>query len=179
MRSPRTTRVCVAALLCATAALATAGTASAAPVSCGTPAPCRAHEQRSAKFYAHAPSTTSPDDVRTAGVVPVGPATALRTATGQAIVDHTEWLPDPKGPRLAVFPTEYGRRQAPASERLNAWNEVVKLAPAANHTNMRDQFLCHYDFARISEPDKPSWNLEQWRPDVGYTRTVLARCNPT
>ncbi|GAA4534279.1 DUF2599 domain-containing protein [Amycolatopsis samaneae] len=154
MRSPSTARLGVAALLCTAATLATAGTASAAPA-------------------------TSPDDIPTAGIVPGGPATALPAATGQAIIDHTAWLPDPKGPRLAVFPTEYGRRQAPASARLDAWAEVVKLAPSVNHNNMRDQFLCHYDFARIGAPDKPSWNLEQWRPDVGYARTVLARCNPT
>jgi hypothetical protein len=52
------------------------------------------------------------------------------------------------------------------------------LEPDADQPNMRDQFRCHVEFARIAEPDKPSWNLELWRPDVGYLATVLAQCNP-
>jgi hypothetical protein len=36
------------------------------------------------------------------------------------------------------------------------------------------QLRCHADFA----PHKPSWDVEAWRPDVGYARTVFAECNP-
>ncbi|WP_408980439.1 DUF2599 domain-containing protein [Pseudomonas sp. B21-051] len=25
--------------------------------------------------------------------------------------------------------------------------------------------------------DKPEWNLESWRPDVGFTKTVAVGCN--
>lgn len=119
------------------------------------------------------------DDIRTAGVSPAAARFDSAAVPSQAVIDHTEWLTDPAGPRLAVFPTPYGRTQAPASARGAAWNEVVALAPGANRQNMKDQFLCHYDFARISAPDKPSWNLEQWRPDVGYWATVAAQCNPS
>ncbi|MFD8493712.1 DUF2599 domain-containing protein [Amycolatopsis sp. NPDC059657] len=125
-------------------------------------------------------AATSDDDIRTARVDRAAVA-RLQAAPDlkQAIIDHTAWLTDPKGPRLAVFPTEYGRTSAPASAWASAWNEVVALAPSANQQNMKDQFRCHYDFARATAPDKPSWNLEQWRPDVGYLATVLAQCNPS
>lgn len=39
---------------------------------------------------------------------------------------------------------------------------------------MGDQYWCHTTFAR----SKDNWNLEPWRPDVGYLATVLAQCNP-
>ncbi|SHJ95650.1 Protein of unknown function [Tessaracoccus bendigoensis DSM 12906] len=25
---------------------------------------------------------------------------------------------------------------------------------------------------------KPTWNVDSWRPDVGYAKTLLAQCNP-
>ena len=34
------------------------------------------------------------------------------------------------------------------------------------------------EFARIAEPDKPSWNLEPWRPVVTESEMVDSRCNP-
>ena len=37
-----------------------------------------------------------------------------------------------------------------------------------------DQLKCHYDFA----PFKVPWNLDSWRPNVGYPATVAAGCNP-
>lgn len=117
------------------------------------------------------------DHVRTTGIDPA--SFAATPAAAQALIDSTAWLTDPKGPRLAVFPTDYGRYDAPNSARLAAWNEVIALVPSVNRNNMKNQFLCHFDFARVSDPDKASWNLEQWRPDVSYTATVLAGCNPT
>ena len=30
----------------------------------------------------------------------------------------------------------------------------------------------------LGAPDKDSWNLEPWRPDVGLLATLTARCNP-
>jgi Protein of unknown function (DUF2599) len=40
--------------------------------------------------------------------------------------------------------------------------------------SLRNQLRCHAVFV----PDKPTWDLESWRPDVGYAKTVLAECNP-
>jgi len=40
----------------------------------------------------------------------------------------------------------------------------------------KHQYLCHIDsqVARV----KTSWNLDSWRPNVGYAATLLAKCNP-
>lgn len=62
----------------------------------------------------------------------------------------------------------------------NAWDAVVDLfypyPPywTDNLSGMGDQYWCHTTFAR----SKDNWNLEPWRPDVGYLATVLAQCNP-
>lgn len=38
-----------------------------------------------------------------------------------------------------------------------------------------DQLVCHWASAGYL---KTPWNLDSWRPDVGYAATVLAACNP-
>lgn len=39
----------------------------------------------------------------------------------------------------------------------------------------RDQLICHvWNVGRVKMP----WNLDSWRPNVGYNATVLALCNP-
>ncbi|NDL58432.1 DUF2599 domain-containing protein [Phytoactinopolyspora mesophila] len=106
------------------------------------------------------------------------PGTETNSPSRGEFIDRVEWIPDPNGRRLAVYPTGYARYDAPASEWPSAWAEVIRLEPEADHVNMRDQFRCHVEFARIAEPEKPSWNLELWRPDAGYLATVLTQCNP-
>jgi hypothetical protein len=39
----------------------------------------------------------------------------------------------------------------------------------------QDQLVCHWVNAGYA---KVPWNLDSWRPNVGYTATVLAACNP-
>jgi hypothetical protein len=34
--------------------------------------------------------------------------------------------------------------------------------------------VCH----AVGAPDKSTWNLEPWRPDVGLILTATAQCNP-
>ncbi|NED99487.1 DUF2599 domain-containing protein [Phytoactinopolyspora halotolerans] len=99
-------------------------------------------------------------------------------AAAGTYIERVSWIPDPAGERLAVYPTDHGRYEAPAAQWPEAWDEVVRMEPGADYPHMRDQFRCHVEFARIAEPDKPSWNLELYRPDVGYLGTVLASCNP-
>lgn len=115
--------------------------------------------------------------VTSADVIPESEDRRTSDATGRHI-ERVEWIPHPDGRRLAVFPTDYGRYDAPASAWPAAWDEVIHLEPGVGHEHMRDQFRCHVEFARLAEPDKPSWNLELWRPDVDYLGTVVARCNP-
>lgn len=44
----------------------------------------------------------------------------------------------------------------------------------SNTEGMRKQYLCHVDYAKY----EADWNLEPWRPNVSYSQTVVARCNP-
>ena len=59
-----------------------------------------------------------------------------------------------------------------------SWNTVKnKFSGSANWRNaqgMLEQYQCHVNFAANKNP----WNLEPWRPSVGYANTITAACNP-
>lgn len=59
-----------------------------------------------------------------------------------------------------------------------SWNTIkAKFSSSSNwynETGLRDQYYCHANFAS----GKAEWNIEAWRPNVGYTSTILAECNP-
>lgn len=80
---------------------------------------------------------------------------------------------------LAVTPTQCGRR-IDESQHNAAYAELVNKfsgAPEWNEENgggMRHQMVCHVDIAR----NKPTWNLEPFRPDVSRQESVDAGCNP-
>ncbi|GAA5106241.1 hypothetical protein GCM10023319_76840 [Nocardia iowensis] len=103
---------------------------------------------------------------------------ALDPFIDRPLIDRVVWTDGADGTRLMIYPTDAGRQDPfpPAGER--AWQEVLRQAGTADTPGMRDQFLCHWDWARIAMPDKPSWNIEPWRPAVGYPATVAALCNP-
>ncbi|GAB4585959.1 DUF2599 domain-containing protein [Nocardia sp. IFM 10818] len=112
---------------------------------------------------------------------PLTPATPVPTVdpyAGQPLIDRTEWTDTIDGPRLLIYPTEAGRRDTFPTAGDRAWQEILTTTPDADTPGMRDQFLCHWDWARVVAPNKPSWNLEPWRPAVGYQETVNALCNP-
>lgn len=93
---------------------------------------------------------------------------------GIKLIDHVKWA----GATLQVFPTTWARYWAGPEARGTAWNDIVKAAPSANKPAMRDQFYCHWDWVRLRAPNKPSWNLDLNRPDVGYWTMVRKQCNP-
>ncbi len=98
-------------------------------------------------------------------------------------VDHTEWAQWNQLSSLRVYPTQSGRaaaRQLGSStpEADEAWSEVLALAPNAGSPGMRQQFLCHWQFAETAQPGKVSWNLEPWRPVVDDATMVNSGCNP-
>lgn len=33
--------------------------------------------------------------------------------------------------------------------------------------SMKEQLICHHVVVAIAAPNKPSWNLDEWRPEVG------------
>ncbi|AHH18846.1 hypothetical protein NONO_c40620 [Nocardia nova SH22a] len=97
---------------------------------------------------------------------------------GSPLIDHTEWTDDPDGRRLHVYPTPAGRDDQFPAAQDRAWAEILAAAPDADSPGMYDQFVCHWVWARMVAPNKPSWNIEPWRPAVGYQATVAAMCNP-
>ncbi|WP_454198787.1 DUF2599 domain-containing protein [Nocardia sp. Marseille-Q1738] len=109
---------------------------------------------------------------------PVGAVPTVDPYAGRPLVDHVTWTETIDGPRLLVFPTEAGRQTTFPGSDERAWQEILALSADADAPGMRDQFLCHWVWARLVQPAKPSWNLEPWRPAVGYPATVEARCNP-
>lgn len=94
-------------------------------------------------------------------------------------IESAQWFGQGGESVLKITPTEAGRTSWGVDDEAVAWAEVVALAPDATSPGMRQQFACHWVFARVAEPDKPTWNLEPWRPVVPDAEMIAARCNPT
>jgi hypothetical protein len=122
-------------------------------------------------------SVTSAPTMSTTGV-PVGGLPTVDPYADLPLIDHTDWTENIDGARLLVYPTEAGRRDTFPGTEERAWQEVLGLSPDADTPGMRDQFVCHWVWARAVQPNKESWNLEPWRPAVGYQAVVQATCNP-
>jgi hypothetical protein len=89
-----------------------------------------------------------------------------------------QWVKGSGGRSLHIVPTPAGRAARGPADDDEAWSEVTALAPDADQPGMRAQFDCHWSLARLVQPDKPSWNIEPWRPMVTESQMVDARCNP-
>lgn len=98
----------------------------------------------------------------------------VTTTLGTSAVERTDWGDREGGRSLAVVPTDWAREAGQAGTDL-VWAELVAADPEVDTATMHDQLECH----AIGAPDKDSWNLEPWRPDVGLVATMAARCNPT
>ena len=87
----------------------------------------------------------------------------------------SEWIDRPEGVSLSLYPIYAFPTNA---SMYAAWDTVIakhgRDTEWKNESGMKDQFHCHNDFASAKRP----WNLEPWRPDVGYALTVAAGCNP-
>lgn len=92
---------------------------------------------------------------------------------GTRAVRSTDWGEREGGRSLAVDPTAWARGAGQAGREL-VWAQVVAAEPEADTPTMHDQLVCH----AVGAPDKTTWNLEPWRPDVGLLATMSARCNP-
>lgn len=116
-----------------------------------------------------------------AGSARGGSGSGSRTASGAPrLVERAVWSHPSEGYRLHVTPTRAGRNRA-ATRSGDALAQAIGQAgppPLTLTTEVRGSLLsqlrCHAVFART----KPRWNLEAWRPDVGYLATVAAACNP-
>lgn len=105
----------------------------------------------------------------------VPPATVRLTLATVAVRSAT-WadLDDEGGRSLAVVPSTWARGGGLVVDAL-LWAQLVAAQPEADSQGMHDQLTCH----QIGAPEKESWNLEPWRPDVGLVQAMLARCNPS
>ncbi|MCO7275335.1 MULTISPECIES: DUF2599 domain-containing protein [Cellulosimicrobium] len=125
------------------------------------------------------PSGTTPDASsgadETSGT-DTGPPAAwdVVVTLGTQAVRSTDWGEREGGRSLAVDPTAWARAAGQAGQEL-VWAQVVAAEPEADTPTMHDQLVCH----AVGAPDKATWNLEPWRPDVGLLATMAARCNPT
>ncbi|WP_342774305.1 DUF2599 domain-containing protein [Gordonia oryzae] len=93
-------------------------------------------------------------------------------------IDHVQWVQTQVGPSLQIHPTSSGRKTTSDNGADVAWAEVLALAPNADTAGMRAQFDCHWTYARIVAPDKPSWNIEPDRPVVSQQEMINSMCNP-
>jgi hypothetical protein len=97
-------------------------------------------------------------------------------------IARAEWAKWGDLSSLRVYPTESGRAAAAqlgtTAQAGEAWTEVLALSPDAASSGMREQFMCHWQYAEFAQPGKTSWNLEPWRPQVTADQMVAAGCNP-
>lgn len=89
-------------------------------------------------------------------------------------VAGTSWGDREGGRSLAVSPTAWARRGGLAAEE-GLRVQLPTLEPEAASSSMLDQLSCHL----LGAPDKETWNLEPWRPDVSGLDMLLAQCNPS
>jgi hypothetical protein len=116
----------------------------------------------------------------TAALAFAGPASA--DVPGPPYVASAEWAKWGDLSSLRVYPTDAARVAAvqlgtnPQADE--AWSEVLTISPDADIPGMRQQFMCHWQYAELAEPGKTSWNLEPWRPEVSGDEMMAAHCNP-
>lgn len=168
----RTRRRTLTALVCLVALVSAAcgsapdgGTPPATTTAAGTtPAPATPSAPTSSPTPSPSSTSGSPAPVPSPSDDPTSPPPAI---------ERVEWAEDLEGGRsLQVFPTAWGRDPRAAEQ---GWAEVIALEPEADTQVMELQFRCH----ALGAPEKESWNLEPWRPDVPFHEMLLARCNPT
>lgn len=94
---------------------------------------------------------------------------------GFKLISSTKWTKrDPRGNTLMITPTTFNRINSGDGNVLReGWNEVKKLRPTSNNTQMYWQYKCH--FAGV--PFKSTWNLDTWVKRKNYTDSVLHGCN--
>ncbi|MFJ2466955.1 MULTISPECIES: DUF2599 domain-containing protein [unclassified Pseudomonas] len=119
-------------------------------------------------------------------VLGISTAHAQDTASGDSVIvvaercnkyiESAHWFYRDYQWSFSITPTPCARRTL-ESGTAYLWNELTRDYSNSrywqNTHGMRHQLICHLAIAR----DKPEWNLEPWRPDVGYAKTLAAGCN--
>jgi hypothetical protein len=109
---------------------------------------------------------------------PSPPPASTPPPASPPFVASATWDDSDHGLTLRISPTPSARQAGGPDDSATAWAEVLRLAPDADSPGMWGQFSCHWTWARIIEPDKPTWNIEPWRPVVPIESMLSAGCNP-
>lgn len=124
------------------------------------------------------PATRAADAVFTYNnadqVVPEGNSS---TKTCERYIESAKWLFQNNLWSLSIVPSECGRAIGEDQTAFAFYELFSTYAGDPKWTNTRsarNQFVCLLATAR----DKPQWNIEPSRPDVGYAATLKAACNP-
>lgn len=115
------------------------------------------------------PTTARAADDTAATSSPVDPC-----RSGGPLVATAAWVDLDGRPSLEVVPTQLLRDCGLHGIQDRAWDELLSRVPGAGTEGMQAQLTCHVLFA----PTKDVWHLEPWRPVVGSTELLAARCNP-
>jgi len=106
-------------------------------------------------------------------VTPVPGSTPVDLWVATVAVEGADWGEREGGRSLAVTPSAWVRAGGLAAEAAVS-EQLVALEPEAGTPTMQAQLQCH----ELGAPDKETWNLEPWRPEVGPLDMIAARCNP-
>ncbi len=102
---------------------------------------------------------------------------------GFDMIKSASWVHHSEGWTLQVTPTGWSRFNAGGYvPGVYGWRELyAKYKDRGLNTNldgMRDQYICHQQIVAVRAPNKATWNLDEWRPNVSYAQTLNASCNP-
>jgi hypothetical protein len=115
-------------------------------------------------------------------LLPISGSAGADPDIGPPYIADAQWTHWGDLTSLQVYPTQAGRAESlipdTAAQADEAWHEVLALSPEAASPGMREQFVCHWNYAEAAQPGKPSWNLEPWRPVVDDQQMIAAKCNP-
>ena len=102
-------------------------------------------------------------------------AVTVTIAEADSLISEATWVSrDNDGLNsLQVTPSDAGRRWSSPTAMDAGWRQVLDAAPDADTPGMKEQYMCHAQFAQR----KDAWYLEPWRPAGSYLETVAARCN--
>lgn len=113
-------------------------------------------------------------DLLQLGAHPAQPNSPVHAWFGETAVLSATWGYAEGGRSMALEPSDWTRAAGEAGVVM-AWQHIEQVAPDDATAGMHDQLVCH----AVGAPDKPTWNLEPWRPDVGLLAVLAAMCNPT
>lgn len=101
---------------------------------------------------------------------------------GKNLIQEANWVRHTEGWTLQVTPTAWQRFWNGYWPGAAGWDELYARyrwsGLTTNLEGMRDQYICHVQIVSVRAPERPTWNLDEWRPNVGYTQTINSYCNP-